>query len=120
MQPFPPLQVLARLRGDSIAQVWLDPFGVRLLFESKVQIYVEEALEHVERDGTLWSYDCQSEDRRPLVLQRLLYKPIRDVQRDDYRLTLLFEDGVSLSVLAREGQYESGHLQMPEGTFDVF
>ena len=120
MQPFPPLQNLERLRGDSLAQVWLDPFGIRLLFESKVQIYVEEVLEHRDQDGTVWTYDCQAEERRPVVLQRLLYKSVQQVRREDYRLTLLFEGGATLSILAREGQYESGHVQTPEGTFDVF
>ncbi len=120
MQPFPPAQSLERLRGDSIAQVWLDPFGVRLLFESQLQIYVEEGLEHLEADGSLWSYECQSENRRPLVLQRLLYRPIEDVERQDYRLTLSFGDGVTLSILGSEGQYESGHIKTPEGAFEVF
>ena len=56
----------------------------------------------------------------PLVLHRLLYKPIVAVERDDLRLTFKIDDGSALAVLSELGPYESGHIETSELGLVVF
>jgi hypothetical protein len=65
-------------------------------------------------------YDTQAEKKAPVVLQRFLYQKIVSFNRGDLRLTFGFENGDSLSVFSDIGQYESGHITTPAGTFTVF
>jgi hypothetical protein len=110
MRPFPPLTELPPLTGEEITQIWLDPFGIKFLFSSKAQLYVESQIEHIEADGTKWCYDCQATAKAPIVLQRLLYQKITALSREDLCLTLTFEGGESLAIYSNLGQYEAGQL----------
>lgn len=83
-------------------------------------MFVEHRIEHSEPDGTVWAYDCQAEERAPVVLQRLLYLPIVAVEREDLRLTFQMDDGSSLAVMSDLDGYESGHIVAPELPFTVF
>lgn len=114
MHPFPSADALQFLIGDSIAQVWLDPYSLQFRFESSRHLFVGHRIEHAEPDGTVWTYDCQDTERGPLVLQRLLYCPIVTVEREDLRLTLRMKDGQSLTVLSDLGPYEAGYIDAPE------
>jgi hypothetical protein len=120
MHPFPPAEQLECFVGDAIAQVWLDPWSVQLRFESMRHLFAAQRIEHVEPNGTLWEYDCQAEEGPPLILNRLLYRRIVAVEREDLRLTFLIDDGSALSVLTELGPYESGHIEGPEIGFAVF
>ncbi len=120
MHPFPPAEELASFTGDAIAQVWLDPFAVRFVFESNRQVLAEERIEHFEPDGTCWSYDCEAAAGPPLILHRLLYRRIVAVEREDLRLTFRIEDGSALAIVSELGPYESGHFTSPDGGFTVF
>ena len=115
MHPFPPVTDLPRFEGDAIAQIWLDPFGIRFIFESRVNLYVQHFLEHREPDGTIWTYNPQSPDRPPLVLQRLLYKKIVAFDREDNRIMFAVEDGSRLTVHSKIGSYESGSIGTTAG-----
>lgn len=106
--------------GDSIAQVWLDPYGVGLLFESKASLYAEHRLEQTEPDGALWAYDCQNLAETPVILHRLLYRRIVAIKREDLRLTFAIENGASLAVLSELGPYESGSVGTAAGDLIVF
>ena len=120
MYPFPPSDTLQFFVGDAIAQVSLDPYSLQFSFESMRRLVVEHAIEHAEPDGTIWAYDCQATERPPIVLQRLLYRPIIAVERQDHRLTFRINDGSSLAVMSKLGPYESGHIEAPEIGFTVF
>jgi hypothetical protein len=120
MHPFPPAEELQCFVGDAIAQVSLDPHAVQFSFESSRRLVAEQRIEHVEADGTVWAYDCQEAKGAPVVLQRLLYRPIVRVERDDLRLTFRVDDGSSLTVVSELGPYESGHIETPEMGFVVF
>lgn len=120
MHPFPPAEALQCFVGDAIAHVSLDPYAVQFGFESGRRIVAEHRIEHAESDGTRWGYDCQAEEGSPLILHRVVYRRIVEVERDDLRLTFRMEDGSALSVLAELGPYESGHIEAPETGFAVF
>jgi hypothetical protein len=119
MHPFPPITVLPTFEGDAIAQIWLDPYAVRFLFESKANLYAQHRIVHLEPNGTLWSYECEAANGLPLVLHRLLYRRIIAVEREDLRLTFNMEDGASLAIISELGPYESGHIGIG-GNFTVF
>lgn len=110
MHPFPPAADLPKFEGDSIAQVRLDPYGVQLAFESGIVIAVEHRIEQIERDGSKFGYECVAKDGPPLVLHRLLYRPIQSVLRADYSLTFKIEGGSALTIFSEEGPYESGNI----------
>jgi hypothetical protein len=120
MHPFPPADDLQCFVGDAIAQVSLDPHAVQFSFESMRRLVAEQRIEHVEPDGTVWAYDCQAAQGAPVVLQRLLYRPIVGVEREDLRLTFRIDDGSALAVVSELGPYESGHIDTPEKGFVVF
>lgn len=120
MHPFPPADALQFFIGDAIAQVWLDPFSLQFRFETSRHLVVEHRVEHAERDGTVWAYDCQAAERAPVVLHRLLYRPIVAVEREELRLTFRMDDGSSLTVLSDLGPYESGHIDAPEIGLTIF
>lgn len=107
---------LPPFEGDAICQVWLDPWGVRFLFESGPQLYAQFGIEHHDPDGTVWQYRCQADGGPALALHRLLYKRIVAVDREEMRLTFRTEDGASLSVLSDLSPYEAGHVQTGKAT----
>ena len=120
MHTFPEDGILLKFVGDSIARVWPDPYGVRLLFDSKASLYAEHKIEQTEPDGVLWAYDCQKLAATPVVLHRLLGRPIVAIKREDLRLTFAFENGASLTVLSELGPYESGNVGTAAGDLVVF
>ncbi len=120
MHPFPPAPIVNAFRGDAVAQVWLDPHGVRFIFESGNVVYVETSLLHIEPNGTEWFFECVPHKGAPVVLHRLLYKQIVIVEREELRLTLRMEDGSTLVINSALGPYESGHIIMRDGDFYVF
>ncbi len=120
MHPFPSAEDLQCFVGDAIAQVLLDPHSVQFAFESLRRLVAEQQIQHAEADGTVWDYDCRAAEGPPLVLQRLLYRPIVAVEREDLCLTFRFDDGAALTVLSELGPYESGHIETPEKSFMVF
>jgi hypothetical protein len=120
MHPFPPAHELQRFAADVIEQVALNPYSVQLMFESGCQIMAGQRVVHVEPDGRVWSYDCQAEERAPVILHRLLYRPIVAVEREELSLTFRFDDGSALAVLSELGPYECGNITTPEGAFIVF
>jgi hypothetical protein len=120
MQPFPPAEALQCFVGDAIAQVCLDPYAVQFYFESKRRLVAEYRIEHAEPGGKVWGYDCVAAEGSPACLQRLLYRPIIAVERDDLRLTFRIEDGSALMIHSDIGPYESGHIDAPETSFAVF
>ncbi len=119
MHPFPPSDALQFFVGDAIAQVSLNPYSVEFSFESMRRLVVEQRIEHVEPDGTVWSYDCQATERAPVVLHRLLYRGIVAVEREDLRLTFRIDGGYVLVVVSELGPFESGHIDAPEIGFTV-
>lgn len=120
MHPIPPASIVDAFCGDAVAQVWLDPYGVRFIFESQKQIYAETSVLQIEPNGTEWLFECDGHDGTPVVFHRLLYKRIVIVEREDLRLTLRMEDGTALVVGTALGPYESGHIIMHSGDFTVF
>jgi hypothetical protein len=120
MHPFPTHAELPNFVGDEIVQVWLDPFGVRLIFESRVQIYMEEGYEQTGPEGDVWNYDCEAANGPAVLIQRLLYQKITSVQREDLRLILTVADGGKLAILAKFGAYESGHIDLLNGDIIIF
>lgn len=120
MHPFPPASTVAAFKGDAVAQVWLDPYGVRFIFESERQIYAETSVLHIEPNGTEWLFECVGHDGAPVVLHRLLYKRIVIVEREELRLTLRMEDGSALVIGSELGPYESGQIIMQADHLAVF
>lgn len=120
MHPFPPASALDVFRGDAVAQVWLDPYGVRFIFESGKQIYAETSVLQIEPNEAEWLFECVGHDGAPVVFHRLLYKQVVFVEREELRLTLRMEDGSALVIGAELGPYESGHIIMQGGDFTVF
>ena len=120
MRPFPPEAELQCFLGDAIAQISLDPHGVRFTFESMRRVVAEFGIEQVDPNGTVWSYDCEAAQGPPLILHRLLYRRVIAIERAELRLTLRFEDGSALVVLTDQGPYEGGHIEAPELGLVVF
>lgn len=120
MHSFPPASTVDAFRGDAVAQVWFDPYGVRFIFESEKQIYAETSVVQIEPNGTEWPFECVGHDGPPVVFHRLLYKRIVIVEREEFRLTLRMEDGSALVIYSELGPYESGHIIMRYGDFTAF
>ena len=120
MHPFPAQSQLPNFVGDEIVQVWLDPFGVRLLFKSGHQLYIEEGYEQTEPDGRVWTYDCDAANGPAVLIQRHLYQKIVGMRCDDLTLTLAMADGGELAIPTKLGPYESGHIDLPNGGIIVF
>ena len=120
MHPFPPASTVDAFRGDAVAQVWLDPYGVRFIFESERQIYAETSVVHIEPNGTEWRFECVGHDGVPVVFHRLLYKPIVIVEREELQLILRMDDGSALVINSELGPYESGHIIMRTDEYIVF
>jgi hypothetical protein len=120
VHPFPSSAQLQRFRGDAIAQIWLDPWGLRFLFESKTQVYAQERVDYTDSAGVVWRYNCDDAGGPALILQRLLYKRIIAIEREDFCLTFRIEDGSSLTLISELGPYESGAIETSEGVLDLF
>ena len=63
MHSFPQAEELQCFVGDAIAQVLLDPHAVQFSFESMRRLVAALGIEHVEPDGTIWTYDCRAAER---------------------------------------------------------
>lgn len=120
MHPLPPADQLQCFVGDAIAQVSLDPYGVQFSFESMRRLAAYQRIEHSEADGTIWRYECEAAEGPPLVLHRLLYRKIVEVERGELSLTFRIEDASALSIFSELGPYESGMIEAPETGFTVF
>jgi hypothetical protein len=120
MHPFPPEAGLPNFVGDEIVQVWLDPWGVRLLFGSGIQLYIEEGYEQTEPGGKVWAYDCDAANGPAVLIQRHLYQKIVGMKREELRLTLSMADGATLAILSELGPHESGHIDLLNGGMVVF
>lgn len=115
MHPMPPAEHVQPLVGDEIAQVRLDPYQVQFAFDSGRLLVAEHLIEHIEPDGMTHGYDCQASEKPPVLLHRLLYRPIVAVEREELALTLRIEDGAALRIRSTLGPYESGQIYMTPG-----
>jgi hypothetical protein len=113
VREFPPTSELQFLVGREFGQVCLDPFSIQFRFADGGQITVEHRIEHIQ-NGSVHSYDCQSQDGPPLYLHRLLQQPIISVEAEPLRLTLTFEDGAALRIHSEIGPYECGQIYPTE------
>jgi hypothetical protein len=120
MFAFPSASELQGFVGDSIGQISLDPFQVQFAFRSARRLVAALRVEHVEPDGRAWAYDCVASEGPPLLLHRLLGRPVVAVEREDLRLTLALDDGSALRVFSELGPYESGAIWMAERDRIVF
>ncbi len=109
MRPMPTATELQPLIGEQIGQIWLDPFGVQFKFD-RWGLTVEFDIEHIEPDGTRHNYDRKVHDGPPLLLHRLLQKPITSIEREELAFKLNFSDGSILIIHTELGPYECGHL----------
>ena len=116
MRAIPSTAELPHFEGDAICQVWLDPWGVRFLFDGGPEIYAQHGIEHHDQDGTVWRYGCQADGGPPLALHRLLYKRIVTVDHEELKLTLTTEDCASLAILSDISPYEAGHVRAGDET----
>jgi hypothetical protein len=120
MKPLPPVGELLHFQGDSITQIKLDPHGVQFQFESGWRLDARDDIQHLDREGTIWFYDGVAADGPPLVLHRLLYKPITAIDRQELSLTFNIEDGSCLTIFSEICPYESGVFWAPDGSYIVF
>ena len=120
MHPLPPASELQRFVGDAIGQVWLDPFQTRFIFRGGSSLVAALRVEHVEPDGRRRPYDCVASEGAPLLLHRLLERPIVAVEREELCLTLKFEGGAALRVFSDLGPYESGQIWTDDRNWTVF
>jgi len=120
MYAFPPAANVQCFVGDEIGQVLLDPHSVQFSFASGRRLMAELGLEQIEPNGTVWAYDCEAAEGPPVILHRLVYRPIVAVERNDFRLTFRIEGGSALVVLSELGPYEAGHMETSEHGFVVF
>ena len=119
MHEFPPTSELAHLVGSELAQVRFDPYGIQFAFHDASSIVAENAVEQIEPDGTIWHYKCVAAEASPAMLHRLIGKKIAILRSEGLRLNLDFDNGATLIVLSKLGQYESGHIAS-QGRFIVF
>lgn len=114
MHPFPPQSKLNYLIGDTLGQVRLDPYSTQFLFE-RTKILTVLALEHVDVDGTKWSFENIATDSGPSLLHRLVGDIVKSVQVQALQLTLEFESGAQLRLLSDLEPYEAGTIDGPDG-----
>ena len=120
MGPFPPTSELPAFVGDSIAQVRLDPYSVQFAFESGLLLTAEYEIEQTGPDGMRYKYDCSAAEGPPLLLHRLLYRPISAIFRSELSLAFELEGGYRLTIYMDVGPYESGHISGESYGFAVF
>jgi hypothetical protein len=113
---FPNIAELRGFEGKTLEAVLLGPYTTQFQFESAT-IVSELAIEQVEPDGIVWRYDNVSWQAGPAMLHRLVNKTVTRLQREDYRLSLLFENGAWLHILSDDDPYEAGQIYMGERMF---
>ncbi|KFC74786.1 hypothetical protein FG93_00965 [Bosea sp. LC85] len=109
MHEFPPASELDHLIGDTLMQVCLDPFGLQFRFERST-ITSERAVEHIEPDGTAWSYRCVADEAPATKLHRLVGRRVTSLSSTGMRLSITFDDGAELTILSDLGPYEAGQI----------
>jgi hypothetical protein len=116
MLPFPPREDLEILIGDSVAQIKIDPNSVQILFESGLELFVEERLEHRCSNETPYVYQCEAWCDGPSLLHRLIQKTVARIDRQDWTLELTLDDGSSLTLHSENSNFESGHFKHADGS----
>lgn len=115
MHPFPPVEKLGFLVGAELSNVTLDPYAVRFSFVEGSMIVVEHGLEFVDVEGRVHAHDPQ---RRlgpdPIYFHKLIEDRVAHIEVQEYRLSLVFESGQTLTVLSELGPYESGQIYHSE------
>jgi len=110
MKEFPPATEMSHLIGDMLMQICLDPYSIQFRFERNLLVS-EFAVEQTEPDGTAWSYNCIAAEAPASMLHRLVGRTVANVKSRGFRLTLLFDNGATLHVLADDGPNEAGHIE---------
>lgn len=114
MHPFPPSDELSFLVGLEVGQVCLDPWSTQLRFSDGGQITIEGPYEHTDIHQVAHTHQTGDvQDRGPVFLRDLIQKRIVAVQRSDWLLTLVFENGAALRINSEPGPYESGQICAP-------
>lgn len=105
--------------GDELGQIWLDPYGLRVLFESGFSIYIEHACCLGLPDGSSVMYHLRGEDGvaalRDLRLHELLLRKVAQAVPEGPSFRLVFDGGYSLAVMSLDLPYESGHIHSRDG-----
>ena len=120
MQPFPLSKTLEPLIGDSVVQVRLDPNSVQILFGSGLVLMIEERLHHECNGLPPYRYQCEAWCDGPTLLHRLIQKSVVGLDREDWSLTILLDDGSKITVDSVDSNLESGHFAYPDGRVIVF
>ncbi len=114
MHPFPAATAPRRCVGDTPTQAVLNPFRVEFRFE-RMSLVAACRIEHVESNGTAWTCDCAASEGPPLLLHRLVQRPLDAVGREaGWRRTLRFGDGSSLRIRSEAGT-ECGQVTFKGG-----
>lgn len=118
MYAFPPASELDHLIGDTLMQVCLDPFSLQFRFEHST-ITSERAVEHIEPDGTAWSYRCVAAEAPATRLHQLVGRRVTALSGAGMRLSITFDDGAALIIISDLGPYEAGQI-VGGGKYIVF
>jgi hypothetical protein len=113
MHPFPSLSDLSVFEGRTLNYVMLLAHSTQFDFDG-MSIVSELDVEQTEPDGSRWDYDCVASKAGPILLHRLVNQKVLTVSRDDYRLTLAFENGAQLAILSDASRFEAGQLYIGE------
>jgi len=119
MHPFPPADEFQCLIGQVIERIGLNPYLTSFSIGDS-ELIMEHRLSHIEPDGVLWDYNCQSDGGPPLALHRLLMKRVVAIDRAEHTLTMTFEDGARLIAFSELGPYESGQFRTASGRYLIF
>jgi hypothetical protein len=96
--------------------VCLDPWSTQLRFSDGGQITLEGGYEHIDANRTTHTHqEGKEQDRGPVFLRDLIQKRIVEVRREDWLLTLIFENGAELRIKSEAGPYEGGQIYRPGG-----
>jgi len=97
-----------------LAEVAIGSQQVRCCWWEGGQISVQGNLEHVDESGRVHSYDGAAYSGPPLLLHRLIQKRVVMLEVQPMRLTLGFEGGQQLRLLAEAGRGECGVIQFTD------
>lgn len=111
MNPFPPKEELAFLRGLVLSSVTLGPYQIDLNFDGNTIICVESILRYRDEAGAEQRYDVQNH-LEPVTFHPLIREQaeILDIEVEDFLLTLYFTRNRRLIVERDERPYENGHI----------
>ena len=113
MKPFPPAEQLQFLVGPALASISLGRFIISFHFDNLAWISAEHAIEYGD-GGEVESYDIQA-GMGPVRFHKLLLESVTRIDVQEWRLTLTFESGRTLSLISRPGPYESGQIASGKG-----